>query len=720
MSVERAQVVWGVLQKGINEIQNGNASKLKYEELYRNAYNLVLNKHGSMLYDGVKRSIEEKVQEVFRIVSPTPNATFLQVSVTQWERHKLTMTMIRDVLMYMDKTFCVRNKKTVIYDVGMELFRDIVVKHESVLPRLQKVLLENILSERQHEPINRTLMKSALSMLVEVNVSSKSLYQEEFENAFLKETQTFYIKEAQFFLNNNTVPDYLKKIEARLLEEEDRASAYLDESSKKKLMDVVEAEVITKYAEQLIKNSSSGAIPMFTKDMLDDLKRMYRLFSRIPSSLTILKDEMRSFVRESGEKIVSDEENKKNPNKFVQEVLDMRLKYFKIVSESFGDDRRFSRTLKESFEHFINLDARAAQYLSLFIDEMIKNSSKDLSEDIADQKLDQVITIFRYLSDKDVFEDFYKQHLASRLLMGKTSDDLEKSMIAKLKAECGHQFTSKMEGMFKNIDLSKEINEEFSKYLSVLQPDTSSGDLPEMNVNVLTSGIWPFSLTDPCTLPVVIQKRMTQFQDFYYKKHAGHRLTWQTSLGTANILCAFPAGDKEFQVHTYQMCLMYLFNDAESYTFAQLLELTQIPDKELERHLLSLAHPKVKILKKSPNTKKCESDHTFAYNPEFASKQYRIKVKLLSPMEATGTDDASAVSEEVMEARKNRVEAAIVRIMKARQRMEHNSLVAEVLKQLSSRFTADPTFIKKRVESLIERDYLQRDKDDRRIYEYLA
>jgi cullin 3 len=196
--------------------------------------------------------------------------------------------------------------------------------------------------------------------------------------------------------------------------------------------------------------------------------------------LTILKDEMRSFVRESGEKIVSDEENKKvhyllfstnlfkNPNKFVQEVLDMRLKYFKIVSESFGDDRRFSRTLKESFEHFINLDARAAQYLSLFIDEMIKNSSKDLSEDIADQKLDQVITIFRYLSDKDVFEDFYKQHLASRLLMGKTSDDLEKSMIAKLKAECGHQFTSKMEGMFKNIDLSKEINEEFSKYLSVL------------------------------------------------------------------------------------------------------------------------------------------------------------------------------------------------------------------------------------------------------------
>jgi cullin 3 len=66
------------------------------------------------------------------------------------------------------------------------------------------------------------------------------------------------------------------------------------------------------------------------------------------------------------------------------------------------------------------------------------------------------------------------------------------------------------------------------------------------------------------------------------------------------------------------------------------------------------------------------------------------------------------------------VEAGIVRIMKARKSLKHNELIAEVTKQLSVRFVPVPQFIKKRIESLIERDYLEREKDDHRIYLYVA
>ena len=40
--------------------------------------------------------------------------------------------------------------------------------------------------------------------------------------------------------------------------------------------------------------------------------------------------------------------------------------------------------------------------------------------------------------------------------------------------------------------------------------------------------------------------------------------------------------------------------------------------------------------------------------------------------------------------------------------------------QLSSRFIPHPTVVKKRIESLIEREFLERDKDDWRKYKYLA
>lgn len=52
--------------------------------------------------------------------------------------------------------------------------------------------------------------------------------------------------------------------------------------------------------------------------------------------------------------------------------------------------------------------------------------------------LDKTMVLFRFLQEKDVFERYYKQHLAKRLLLNKSvSDDSEKSMISKLKVRSG-------------------------------------------------------------------------------------------------------------------------------------------------------------------------------------------------------------------------------------------------------------------------------------------
>jgi len=74
----------------------------------------------------------------------------------------------------------------------------------------------------------------------------------------------------------------------------------------------------------------------------------------------------------------------------------------------------------------------------------------------------------------------------------------------------------------------------------------------------------------------------------------------------------------------------------------------------------------------------------------------------------------------VDEDRKHQIEASIVRIMKAKKTMEHSNLIGEVSRQLSSRFPPNPIIIKKRIESLIEREYIERSKNDRKIYHYLA
>ena len=73
----------------------------------------------------------------------------------------------------------------------------------------------------------------------------------------------------------------------------------------------------------------------------------------------------------------------------------------------------------------------------------------------------------------------------------------------------------------------------------------------------------------------------------------------------------------------------------------------------------------------------------------------------------------------VEEDRSVAIEAAIVRIMKARKEMKHNQLIAEVLNQLHF-FRPQPKSVKRRIEHLIDREYLERDEDESNVYRYLA
>jgi cullin 3 len=66
-----------------------------------NSYTLVLHKHGDLLYDGVTACVTQKLVSISKVVHSATVERLLEVIVREWEQHKLIMTMIRDILMYM-------------------------------------------------------------------------------------------------------------------------------------------------------------------------------------------------------------------------------------------------------------------------------------------------------------------------------------------------------------------------------------------------------------------------------------------------------------------------------------------------------------------------------------------------------------------------------------------------------------------------------------------
>ena len=54
--------IWSLLKNAIQEIQKKNNSGLSFEELYRNAYTMVLHKHGERLYTGLKEVVTNHLE----------------------------------------------------------------------------------------------------------------------------------------------------------------------------------------------------------------------------------------------------------------------------------------------------------------------------------------------------------------------------------------------------------------------------------------------------------------------------------------------------------------------------------------------------------------------------------------------------------------------------------------------------------------------------------
>jgi cullin 3 len=193
-------------------------------------------------------------------------------------------------------------------------------------------------------------------------------------------------------------------------------------------------------------------------------------------------------------------------------------------------------------------------------------------------------------------------------------------------------------------------------------------------------------------------------------------------MGTADIRGSFKVRKHELNVSTYQMVILLMFNDLqenEALSYEQIKGESDIPEADLKRNLQSLACAKYKILLKEPKGKEINHGDSFYFNNEFTAPLQRIKIQTVaSKVETEG--ERKETREKVEEARKHQTEAAIVRIMKDRKTMDHNNLVAEVVKQLQSRFVPNPALIKKRIEALIEREYLERASGDRRVYNYLA
>lgn len=587
--------------------------------------------------------------------------------IREWTRFTTAAKYVNHLFSYLNRHWVKREidegKKNVydVYTLHLVKWKDDFF--ENVHAKVMDAVLNLIEKQRNGETIEQSQIKSIVDSFVSLgldeNDSKKStleVYRQYFQRPFIDATRTYYENESRQFVAENSVVEYMKKAEARLDEEKARVGLYLHQDVAKTLTETCLDVLVTAHSTLLRDEFQI----LLDNERQEDLARMYRLLSRIKEGLDPLRSTFENHVRRAGlaavEKVAS-EGDSFEPKLYVDALLQVHTRYQNLVDDAFNGESEFVRSLDNACREFVNRNricktttTKSPELLARYTDSLLKKGSKAAEESELEEMLVQIMTVFKYIEDKDVFQKFYSKMLAKRLVhVSSVSDDAETSMISKLKEACGFEYTNKLQRMFQDIQISKDLNASYKDWQDKVLDDDDRKRMVDAHYQILGTGFWPLQPpTSDFTAPIEINRTAERFQKFYFDKHNGRKLTWLWQLCKGEVKANYIKNAKvpyTFQVSTYQMGILLLFNEADTLSYSDIQKATTLVPEILDPNLSIFL--KAKVLTASPEGAKPEPSTTFSLNYNFKNKKIKVNLNIqIKSEQKVETDDTHKTIEE--------------------------------------------------------------------------
>ncbi|KAF8207656.1 Cullin-domain-containing protein [Mycena galopus ATCC 62051] len=747
---------WAFLTAGVDHIMTKLETGLSfagYTSLYTTVYNYCTSTkmHGKLegnrtganlvgadLYGKLTDYFSNHFKPLVQTAETLTDEPLLRYYAAEWDRYTTGANYLNRLFTYLNRYWVKRErdegKKGVyqVYTLALAQWRQHLFA--PLQPPLTAAIMRLVAAQRDGAQIDQALVKKVIDSFVSLGLDATDpnkecldVYKEQFEAPFLAATEAYYAAEASAFLNaggaegSGNIPEYLKKAETRLREEEERVVRYLHAKTRKELVGRCESVLLRAHAPRMW--DAFQALLDFDAD--EDLQRMYALLARIPEGLEPLRKKFEAHVKAAGlgavdalvganaDKAGEKEKGEVDQKAYVDALLGVHEKNAATVARSFKGEAGFAAALDKACREFVNRNAatgtsaaRSPELLAKHADMLLRKSNKEGDIDL-EGALNRVMVLFKYLEDKDVFQTFYTTKLSKRLIHGvSASDEAEASMISKLKEACGFEYTNKLQRMFTDMSLSKDLTDSFKERMSQNHDDMDIA----FSIMVLGTNFWPLAPpTHDFLLPPELLPTFERFTRYYQTKHSGRKLTWLHNYSKNELRTNYTNQKYILMTSAYQAAVLLQYNRNDTLSLQELQEATKISTEILSQVLALLVKAKVLV-----NDEKEQYD----LNPGFKSKKIRVNLNL--PIKAEKANEKDDVLKAVDEDRKYVIQATIVRIMKARKTMKNQALIQEVISQISQRFAPKIPDIKKAIETLLEKEYIERVDGSKDTFAYVA
>jgi hypothetical protein len=255
-------------------------------------------------------------------------------------------------------------------------------------------------------------------------------------------------------INSMSVPEYVRSCLKYLEEEDTRKIEYFNSKYHKQIDKINFEKFITTKTKELAKKET-GIKFMLNNRKDQELKEIYQLVSKEPTSLKSITDELDPYIREKGEELNQNKDISRDPKLLIPELIKLKISIDNLVMFAFDGTMLFETCKKNAFSAFLNKTIYQKQ-IANYCDYEMRAGIRGNSDAQIEEKMNNITNIFKCMLSKETFILEYSKRLGDRLLSNKSqSITHEKNLISRMKNEFGISNVSRITRKMEDLEISK-------------------------------------------------------------------------------------------------------------------------------------------------------------------------------------------------------------------------------------------------------------------------